>query len=260
MILRVLLCSSLILPMLASTACGAMAQSPHHKVPATKNREYSAEVVEEGADRGVLGVRYAIGIDLLRKTHILVDMVVKGGPSEKAGLRKGDQIIEINGRDVRELKRKQIGALMRGEPGTLLKLTVKRGAEILPINLVRGNLTELPDRDFQSRMLSDALAHERDTKITSLAESLKSKYPDLSAAIAAESYLAAAEALGNMSKTDSDTLLLYGLLLAKLKQPNAVDVLKQVMPTIADKETEQLVRDVIADMSAKPGKSASKDP
>jgi membrane-associated protease RseP (regulator of RpoE activity) len=256
---RLLLSISIIVSLAGATICGADAQPSSHNAK-SKIREYSAGAVEEGADRGVLGVRYGIVGDILRKTHIIVDMVVKGGPSEQAGLRKGDQIIEINGKDVRELKRKQVGALMRGEPGTLLKLTVKRGAEILPINLVRGNLTELPDRDFQSRMLADSLAHERDAKINALAESMRSKYPDLSAAIAAESYLMAAEALGNMTKRDSETLLLYGLLLAKLKQPEAVDVLKQVMPTIPDKETEQLVRDVIADMSAKPGKSTAKDP
>lgn len=238
--------------LLGSTTGGSIAQTSSHKVT-PKNREYSAGAVEEGGDRGVLGVRYAVVADLLRKTHILVDMVVKGGPSDKAGLRRGDQIIAINGTEVKDLSRKQVAPLMRGEPGTLLKLTVKRGAETLPINLVRGNLTQLPDRGFQSRVLQNALGYERDVKITSLSESLRSKYPDLSAAIAAESYQAAAEALGNMSKPDSDTLLLYGLLLAKLKQPEAVDVLKQVMPTISDKETEQLVRDIIADLSSKAG-------
>lgn len=245
----------LVLLVLSGTTCGATSKNARSYEGSIKYKDNEGEAEASDADRGVLGVRYAVGVDLLRKTHVLVVNVIKNGPAAIAGLHRGDRIVEINDIPVISLKVKEVSPLMRGEPGTNLKLTVKRGLQTLVLNLVRGNLTELPDRAFQSRVFEDAIAHERDDKIKALCESLQVQYPDIANAVREENYVTAVDALKNVTEASSpksDELLLYGFLLAKLgKSSEATTVLKQAAPAINDRKTEQLVRDVIAGLEPK---------
>jgi C-terminal processing protease CtpA/Prc len=55
----------------------------------------------------------------------------------RAGLRPGDEITLINGRDVRELDERGIHAILSGEVGEPVKLTIVRGERVLRVTLQR---------------------------------------------------------------------------------------------------------------------------
>lgn len=62
------------------------------------------------------------------------------GPSamdERAGLLPGDEIVMIDGRYVRELDAGRVRALLRGEVGTAVDLTVVRGEEVRRVHVRR---------------------------------------------------------------------------------------------------------------------------
>ncbi|HEY6555756.1 MAG TPA: PDZ domain-containing protein [Polyangiaceae bacterium] len=57
--------------------------------------------------------------------------------AERAGLRAGDEILLVDGRDVRDMTAKQIHGLLSGEVGQPVKLTVLRGEEVMRLTLKR---------------------------------------------------------------------------------------------------------------------------
>jgi carboxyl-terminal processing protease len=57
--------------------------------------------------------------------------------AERAGLRAGDEILLVDGRDVRDMTAKQIHELLSGEVGQPVKLTVLRGEDVMRLTLKR---------------------------------------------------------------------------------------------------------------------------
>ena len=57
--------------------------------------------------------------------------------ADKAGLEPGDQILLIDGRDVRGLDAKQVHQLLVGEVGDPVKLTVLRGEKVIRVTVKR---------------------------------------------------------------------------------------------------------------------------
>lgn len=76
---------------------------------------------------------------------IAIEDTTPDGPAQKAGLRKGDTVTEIDGADVRKLSMDDCVGRIRGAIGTPVELTVLRngGKEPLKIRIVRG-MVELP--------------------------------------------------------------------------------------------------------------------
>jgi carboxyl-terminal processing protease len=64
-------------------------------------------------------------------------------PAMKAGLKAGDQIIAIDGKDAKGKTTDEVSAVLKGYPGTEVELTVKRPGESKPlkINLVRDEVS-----------------------------------------------------------------------------------------------------------------------
>ena len=69
------------------------------------------------------------GIDILE--------VTKGGPAEEAGVLAGDIIVGVDGKSTDELDLDGIKESIRGEQGTEVKLTLRRGEETLEITVMR---------------------------------------------------------------------------------------------------------------------------
>jgi carboxyl-terminal processing protease len=65
---------------------------------------------------------------LIRKRgdYIMITDPYEGFPADKAGLKAGDIIMEIDGKDLKELSTSQVSELLKGQPGTTVKLKVKR--------------------------------------------------------------------------------------------------------------------------------------
>ena len=63
-----------------------------------------------------------------------------GYPAARGGLRVGDEILLIDGRDVRSMSPVSVHLALEGEPGTTVQLTVQRASSIERISLVRAPL------------------------------------------------------------------------------------------------------------------------
>ncbi|XP_056168096.1 putative protease Do-like 14 isoform X2 [Syzygium oleosum] len=60
---------------------------------------------------------------------VLVRMVIKGSPADRAGIRTGDVVVEFNGKQVRDLK--EMMDAMGERSGAPVKVCVKRGGDAL---------------------------------------------------------------------------------------------------------------------------------
>lgn len=86
-----------------------------------------------------------IGISFtIFKDTLLVTTTIPGGPSEKVGLRAGDRILEVDGKDIAGigLKNTDVFDLLRGEKGTQVKIKVlrRRIDEILDFVIIRDKI------------------------------------------------------------------------------------------------------------------------
>ncbi|GAB3942910.1 S41 family peptidase [Spirosoma harenae] len=70
-----------------------------------------------------------------RQGKSIVLMVYEGTPAEKSGLRIGDEVIKIDGVDIKARKEADPGKLLKGQNNTAVKLTVLRFGEKAPVDL-----------------------------------------------------------------------------------------------------------------------------
>ena len=66
-----------------------------------------------------------------------ITVVNPGGPAEEAGIRLGDVIVAVSGQSVLEMDTTGCRDLVRGEEGTFVEITVRRGEEELTLSVER---------------------------------------------------------------------------------------------------------------------------
>jgi carboxyl-terminal processing protease len=64
-----------------------------------------------------------------RKGQVIINEPYEGLPADKAGLKAGDAILEIDGEDMRKATVKQVSDKLKGIPGTVINLTIQRPGE-----------------------------------------------------------------------------------------------------------------------------------
>lgn len=86
------------------------------------------------------GVGITVG---MRNDHITVIAPLKGTPAYEAGIKAGDVIAQIDGKDVLDMDMDSAVSMMRGKVGTKVKLTIVREGENKPLNfeLTREEIT-----------------------------------------------------------------------------------------------------------------------
>jgi carboxyl-terminal processing protease len=101
-----------------------------------------------------------IGVDLTRQYYLRVVAVREGSPGAKAGLRTGDYLRIIGERPTRDLSVWEGQRLLRGEPGTAVKLTIIRGNAAEPhiVDVTREALVPLAP---SGRMAADGIGYLR---------------------------------------------------------------------------------------------------
>lgn len=66
--------------------------------------------------------------------------VPDGHAADLAGLAPGDEIVFVDGRDVRDLDVPALRELLRGEPGSHVDLTLLRGGRVVRVRVARAPL------------------------------------------------------------------------------------------------------------------------
>lgn len=77
---------------------------------------------------------YGIGVTILQhRDGVYVQSVVPGTPASRAGLRYGDRITEVDGKDARNWTSQQVSNNVRGERGEAVKLKIERAGSQSPL-------------------------------------------------------------------------------------------------------------------------------
>ncbi len=127
-------------------------------------KEYAA--LNEGLDGtsfGGVGISYNID----EATHFLhVESVILDGPSDKAGIQSDDLITAIDGKPVpqllegattTELQQKRVTQVLRGDPGTRVRLTIQRtGRTLEPVTITRETIHQ---PSVTSKMLPGSIGY-----------------------------------------------------------------------------------------------------
>ncbi|MCW5908182.1 MAG: S41 family peptidase [Chitinophagales bacterium] len=77
-----------------------------------------------------------------RNEWVMVTEPYEGFPADKAGLRAGDKIIEVDGKSARNFKTEQVSAMLKGKPGTevvvkILRLKADGSEEQMTVKMIR---------------------------------------------------------------------------------------------------------------------------
>lgn len=101
-----------------------------------------------------------VGIVLGVKDKMLTVVApIEGTPSEKAGIKTGDQIVKIDGKESKEMALDEAVGKIRGPEGSEVILTIKRGEEPLQdFRLVR---SKIPIKTVSGKMLPDQIGYIR---------------------------------------------------------------------------------------------------
>jgi len=68
-----------------------------------------------------------IGVEIsVRDGWLIVLAVFEGGPADRAGLQAGDRFLHIEGRPARDMRISEAVRIMRGEPGTEVRVGIRR--------------------------------------------------------------------------------------------------------------------------------------
>ncbi|HAN94739.1 MAG: S41 family peptidase [Limnochordia bacterium] len=94
------------------------------------------------------GIYGGIGLSVgIVDDRVTVISPMKGTPGERAGLRRGDKIVAIDGRDTTYMTLDEAVSLMRGPADTEVNLTIQRDDEIFQVHIVREliNVISVPE-------------------------------------------------------------------------------------------------------------------
>ncbi len=78
---------------------------------------------------------YGIGVQIQRHDDgVYIQSVVEGTPAARAGLRFGDRIVEVDGKDARDWSSDEVSKNVRGERGKAVELKIERAGEEVTVN------------------------------------------------------------------------------------------------------------------------------
>ncbi|WMX13665.1 MULTISPECIES: S41 family peptidase [unclassified Aureispira] len=83
----------------------------------------------------ITGKYGGVGASILKgKEHIIISLPYENGPAQKAGLKVGDKMLEINGRSVVGASMRDISTQMRGVPNSEVTIKVAREGVAKPLS------------------------------------------------------------------------------------------------------------------------------
>ncbi|MBR6085117.1 MAG: S41 family peptidase [Spirochaetales bacterium] len=129
---------------MATALFDALGDKYSYYVPAEESDDYEEEV---SGTYGGLGIYFSKTYVDYQDTedestlYAIISQVFPNTPSSKAGLKAGDYILEIGGESVVEMEATECAKKMKGEPGTSVELTIKRGDSVFKIDITRAIIT-----------------------------------------------------------------------------------------------------------------------
>lgn len=105
------------------------------------------------------GIYYGIGATIRRNVQedcSYINGTIEGSPAQAAGLMEGDIIRKVDGKPVDGLSQTEIVALIKGENGTTVRLSLERDGQLIDIDVKRG---EVEDQTVSWEMAEGGVAH-----------------------------------------------------------------------------------------------------
>lgn len=104
-----------------------------------------ALLIALGVGTGCAAKKGTIGAVLAQKEdgRLFLRYLPEGLAAERAGLQPDDEILLIDGRDVRAMSAEEVHVALSGEVGAPVKLTVVRGDDVIRVTLRRTEARKL---------------------------------------------------------------------------------------------------------------------
>lgn len=123
---------------------------------------YSAEEMQDQKDK-MEGVYYGIGCYVgydEQMGFVRLGEIFEGSPAQECGLQEGDLIVRVDGQYTRGMALDEVVALIKGEKGTKVKMTIMREGEAEMFE-VEAERREVPKQTVTYKMLEDKIAYIR---------------------------------------------------------------------------------------------------
>jgi carboxyl-terminal processing protease len=108
---------------------------PHSNYIPASEQQLAAEMIE--GKFGGVGMRYF----MLRDT-VCITQVIKGSPSEKMGIKAGDKIVAIDGKNIASIKigTDKVMSMLKGQAGTKVKVVIVRQKKKINFEITRSSI------------------------------------------------------------------------------------------------------------------------
>ena len=114
----------------ASAMIAATGDKWSYYISAEQMRAYEEQMNNEYVGIGVTILEREEGVEIME--------IFAGSPAEKAGIQVGDICIAVEGEEIAGFGTEKTQILVRGEPGTIVNMTFKRGDEVYTVDVERG--------------------------------------------------------------------------------------------------------------------------
>ena len=130
---------------LTGLACSALAQTNYNQTTVTVSPEDG--ITPMTATANLAGI-CAVVRKLKDTGKIVIVETIKKGAAEKAGILANDEIIQIGSTKTEGMDLKEAVTMLRGDPGTVVKLTIKREGSTTPLSIdVTREVVKLPKKE-----------------------------------------------------------------------------------------------------------------
>ncbi|SHD76227.1 S41 family peptidase [Schnuerera ultunensis] len=106
-----------------------------------ENSQYYTEEEFQDLIDDLSGDFVGIGVYIKEeKGSIIITNPIKGSPADKAGIKPGDQIISVDGKDIKGKSLQEVINLIKGKPNTPVKIGVRRGQKDIYKDMKRAEI------------------------------------------------------------------------------------------------------------------------